>query len=150
LVRRESFDAAINGGMVSRVLAPAHIITVASPSYIRDGRPPIRQDSPRFEHYPALRRVGRSCFAAFLEAGFLPSMGMSISFWPDAALRRLLVFGGALAAGNAHFESSMRSTTFSPLGRGLALMVLPLRLALMGQSLLGRNQNRVPGRERRA
>jgi len=42
----EGFDAAIGGGielapgLVSRVLAPAHIIAVASPSYLKDRTPP--------------------------------------------------------------------------------------------------------------
>jgi hypothetical protein len=44
--------------------------------------------------YPALRFVDLSDFAAFF-AGFFPSIGRSISFWPAEALRGFFPFGAA-------------------------------------------------------
>jgi len=61
----------------------------------------------------------------------MPSIGNSISFWPAEAFRGFLPFGAALSPAMLFFSASMRSTTFSPRGRGLVAMVLPLRLALM-------------------
>src|SRR5258708_38874424 len=74
--------------------------------------------------YPALRLPDRSDFAAFFSAAFLPSIGSSISFWLAAALRGFLPFAGASLA-RLFFNASIRSTTFSPRGRGLGPIVLP-------------------------
>jgi hypothetical protein len=81
--------------------------------------------------YPALRFVDRSGLAAFFfSAPRFPSMGRSISFWPAEAFRGPLPFGVASLA-KLFFNASMRSTTFSPRGRGLDPIVFPLRLALL-------------------
>ena len=59
-------------------------------------------------------------------------MGRSISFWPAVALRGFLPLTGvAVSLAKLFFSSSIRFTTFSPFGRGLALMFLPRRLSLM-------------------
>ena len=58
-------------------------------------------------------------------------MDMIISFWPGMAFRRFFALGAARPAGNAPLQSIHESTTFSPFGRGLGPVVLPLRLALM-------------------
>src|SRR6266404_5700895 len=82
-------------------------------------------------HYPAFRRpIDRSDFTAFL-AGFFPSIGRSISFWPTAAFRGFLLLGAAASLAKLFLRASMRSTTLVPLGRGLWLITLPCRLALM-------------------
>src|SRR5882762_7351270 len=79
---------------------------------------------------PAFRRPVAD-LAAFFAAGFFPSIGSSISLWPAETLRGFLPFGAAASLAKLFFRASMRSTTFSPFGRGLAAIVLPLRLALI-------------------
>ena len=77
--------------------------------------------------------------ADFLPAvsfGFLPSIGISISFCPAAALRGFLVgFFDALVSAAAPpmllRRASIRSTTFSPRGRSFGVIGLPERLLLM-------------------
>ena len=64
-------------------------------------------------------------------AAFLPVIGISISFWPaDAFLDFLAGFFGAWVSAEAPLtlrrSASIRSTTFSPFGLSLGLMVLPL------------------------
>jgi hypothetical protein len=82
--------------------------------------------------YPALRLVDLSGLAAFFfSAPRLPSIGRSISFWPAVAFRAFLPLGAAVSLARLFFSASMRSTTFSPRGRGLAAMVVPLRFALI-------------------
>ena len=50
--------------------------------------PTMKTDGRRPKPYPAFRRlIDRSGLAAFFSAGFFPSIGNSISFWPAAALR---------------------------------------------------------------
>ena len=93
--------------------------------------PTMKTDGRRPKPYPAFRRlIDRSGLAAFFSAGFFPSIGNSISFWPAAALRGFLPFAEASLA-MLFFRASIRSTTFPPLGRALGLMVLPWRFALM-------------------
>ena len=78
--------------------------------------------------YPALRLVDLSGLADFFfSAPRLPSIGRSISFWPTEAFRAFLPLGAAVSLARLFFSASMRSTTFSPRGRGLAASVLPLR-----------------------
>src|ERR1700686_5848163 len=69
--------------------------------------------------YPAFRRpVERSDLTAFL-AGFFPSIGRSISFWPAEAFRGFLPVGAAASLARLFLRASMRSTTLPPLGLGL-------------------------------
>ena len=71
----------------------------------------------------------RGLFGSRFLAVFFPSIGISISsFCPAETLRDFLPFAGASVA-MLFLSASMRSTTFSPRGRGLRSMVLPLRLA---------------------
>jgi hypothetical protein len=76
-------------------------------------------------------------FAVGSFEAFLPSIGISISFWPAAALRGFLAgFFGALVSAGAlpptlRRSASIKSTTFSPFGRSFGLMVLPARFWLM-------------------
>jgi hypothetical protein len=65
-------------------------------------------------------------FDAASLAGFLPTIGISISFWPAAVLRGFLAaFFGALVSAAAPptlcRSASIRSTTFSPRGRSFGL-----------------------------
>ena len=64
-------------------------------------------------------------------AARLPLIGSSISFCPAAALRGFLPFAGSALRSFAmlRFRASIRSTTFSPFGRALAAMGLPLRFS---------------------
>src|SRR5215210_9593096 len=52
-----------------------------------------------------------SGFAPFFAARFLPSIDISISLWPDAALRFLL-FGAVASIARLCFSADIRSTTF--------------------------------------
>jgi flagellar motility protein MotE (MotC chaperone) len=72
----------------------------------------------------------------FFEAGFLPAIGINISFWPDAAFFGFLVgFFVARVSPAApptlRRSASIRSTTFSPLGRAFAVIGLPARFWLI-------------------
>src|SRR5258705_4212944 len=80
-----------------------------------------------------LRCLDAGFFAAVSLATFLPWMGISISFWPAAALRGFLA--GFASDDDAWSmlcrRASIRSTTFSPRGRALAVTGLPDRFVLM-------------------
>jgi hypothetical protein len=85
-------------------------------------------------------RVERSGLAAFFAAGFLPSIGKSISFWPAEAFRGFFpLWGGVPPVAMLFFRASMRSTTFSPLGRGLGGNAFTVALGVdeFGQRSLG-------------
>jgi hypothetical protein len=60
-------------------------------------------------------------------------MGISISFWPDDALRDFLAGfpGDDDAWPMLRRKASIRSTTFSPRGRALAVTGLPDRFLLI-------------------
>src|SRR5207302_44922 len=86
----------------------------------------VEEGAARRPSYPAfLRPLDRSGLAAFFSAGFCPSIGRSISFWPAVALRGFLPLLVAASVSRLFFRASIRSTTFPPLGRGLGPTVLP-------------------------
>src|SRR3954451_15874104 len=62
--------------------------------------------------------------------GLFASIDISISFWPEAALRFQL-FGAAASVARLCFSADIRSMTFVPVGRGLCPMVFPARFALI-------------------
>jgi hypothetical protein len=76
-------------------------------------------------------RRRRLVFLASALAALLPLIGSNISFCPAAALRGFLPFAGSAPRSFAmlRFRASIRSTTFSPVGRAFAAMGLPLRFS---------------------
>jgi hypothetical protein len=73
-------------------------------------------------------------FFAAASFGFLPSIGISISFWPLDALRGF--FGSAAFEGAASLPTllrspSIRSTTLLVAGRSFGTIGLPARFWLM-------------------
>ena len=78
-----------------------------------------------------------------LAAAFLPAIGISISFWPEAAFlgffAGLSAFAGAAclpaslpaSLPTLRRSASMRSTTFSPFGRSFGRITLPARFSLI-------------------
>jgi hypothetical protein len=73
-------------------------------------------------------------FAAASFAGFLPSIDISISFWPLAALRGFFEgfdsFAGS-APPTLRRSASMRSTTLPAAGRSFFVIGWPARFLLM-------------------
>src|SRR6476659_7536416 len=74
-------------------------------------------------------------FAVVSLAAFLPEIGISISFWPAAALRGFLAdFCGALSAAAPpalRRSASIRSTTLPAARRSFGVIGLPARFWLM-------------------
>jgi hypothetical protein len=101
------------------------------------GRKP---SEPRFLRRDGAPQADFRCLAAGFFAAvsfcFLPSIGISVSFWSAAALRGFFpaYFGALLSAAvppTLRRSASIRSTTFSPRGRSFGVIGLPERLLLM-------------------
>src|ERR1700733_3388523 len=89
----------------------------------------------RLGRYADLRCLGAGFLAVVSLAPFLPWIGISISFWPADALRVLSGFAGDEdALPRLWRNASIKSTTFSPGGRALAVTGFPARLLLMSST----------------
>jgi hypothetical protein len=77
----------------------------------------------RLRRYADLRCLDAGFLAVVSLAPFLPWIGISISFWPADALRVFLsgFAGGEDALPILWRNASIKSTTFSPRGRALAV-----------------------------
>src|ERR1700720_2834216 len=90
----------------------------------------------RLRRYADLRCLDAGLLAVVSLAPFLPWIGISISFWPADALRVFLsgFAGGEDALPILWRNASIKSTTFSPRGRALAVTGFPARLLLMSST----------------
>jgi hypothetical protein len=89
----------------------------------------------RLRRYADLRCLDAGFLAVVSLAPFLPWIGISISFWPADALRVLSGFAGDEdALPRLWRNASIKSTTFSPGGRALAVTGFPARLLLMSST----------------
>src|ERR1700723_4422228 len=117
----------------SERLLPFATCWIRSETPVQSARPSNREAWLRLRRYADLRCLDAGFLAVVSLAPFLPWIGISISFWPADALRVFLsgFAGGEDALPILWRNASIKSTTFSPRGRALAVTGFPARLLLM-------------------